>query len=87
MEKDKMIEKGMDPGSLKRIKRASGWGAARFAFTAVGVGLGIFLASLLESSGMDDDTAYPAMILVMGGIGLLLGTHYAKKQEKAEDNN
>lgn len=85
MEKDKMIEKGMDPGSLKRIKKSSGWGAARFAFTAVGVGLGLFLANILETNGMDGDTVYPAMILIMGGIGLLLGTHYAKKQEKSED--
>lgn len=87
LEKEKMIEKGMDPGSLKRIKKSSGWGAVRFAFTAVGVGLGIFFASFLESGGMDDDTAYPAMILMMGGIGLLVGTHYARKQEKAEDNH
>ena len=85
LEKEKMIEKGMDPGSLKRISGKSGWGAVRFAFTAMGVGLGIFLGSLLDNMGIDDDTAYPAMILVMGGLGLLLGTHYAKKREAEED--
>jgi len=84
LEKQKMIDKGMDPTDFMKVRKTSGWGAARFAFTAVGVGLGIFFASLLESSGMDDDTAYPAMILIMGGIGLLAGTHYAKKQEKNE---
>lgn len=87
LEKEKMIEKGMDPGNLKRIERSSGWGAVRFAFTAIGVGIGIVLASLLESSGMNDGIAFPAMILTMGGIGLFLGTHYAKKQEKSEEKD
>jgi len=85
LEKNKMIEKGMDPSSLMKSKRSSGWGAVRFAFTAIGIGIGIILAGWLDASSyMNDDIAYPAMILVMGGIGLLTGTHYAKTQERKE---
>ncbi|GAB3333937.1 hypothetical protein GCM10027429_14630 [Marivirga atlantica] len=81
-----MIEKGMDPTDFMKVKKSSGWGAVRFAFTAIGVGLGIFIATILRDSGMDEDTAFPAMILIMGGIGLLAGTHYAKKQENKESH-
>lgn len=84
LEKQQMIEKGMDPTDFMKVKKSSGWGAVRFAFTAIGVGLGIFIASVLDSWGMDDDTVYPAMILIMGGIGLFAGTHYSKNQERKE---
>lgn len=84
LEKVKMIENGIDPSNLKRIKNATGWGASRFAFTIIGVGLGIIIANILDTAGMEDDIAYPAMILVMGGIGLLVGTHYSKALEKKE---
>lgn len=84
LEKSKMIDKGLDPSTMKPAKSVPGWSAARFAFTAIGLGLGVLVASFLERSNMDGDVAYPAMLLIFGGLGLFAGTLYTKNQEKKE---
>jgi hypothetical protein len=58
-----------------------------FALLAIGIGLGIFLAGLLESNGMDDDVAYPAMIFIFAGLGLVAGFFVSRKIDKESEGN
>ena len=51
-----------------------------FAFLLMGVGLGTFLANLLETySNLDADAIYPALIFFMAGVGLYVGFTQTKK--------
>jgi uncharacterized membrane protein len=50
------------------------------ALLLIGVGLGIFLASILEYGlGVNEDVAYPGTIFLMAGIGLFVGFYHDKK--------
>jgi len=76
-----LIEKGADATLFKSGPGKNGFGivALNIAFLAIGIGVGILLASLLEMSGMDEDVAYGAMIFICGGIGLLAGFFASRK--------
>ncbi|HHL52832.1 MAG TPA: hypothetical protein ENJ39_05600 [Flammeovirgaceae bacterium] len=76
-----LIEKGMDAGKLK----ASGgcrFCSLKIALLAIGIGIGILLGNLLDINGLDEDVAYPAMIFIMGGIGLLSGYLIANRHAR-----
>jgi len=46
----------------------------------MGVGLGVFLANLLDTySSLDSDAVYPALIFFMAGVGLYVGFTQTKK--------
>ena len=82
-----LIEKGADATLFK-----SGPGKNVFvvvilniALLAIGIGIGVLLASFLEMSGMKDEVAYPAMIFVCGGLGLLAG-FFASRKFKDEEH-
>ena len=51
----------------------------------IGIGLGIFLAAALVNAGFDEDAAYPAMILLCGGLGLLLAHRMEQKANALKD--
>lgn len=72
-----LIEKGADASIFNIGKRAgSSWKVIiiNLAFLLMGIGLGVFIASLLDAySNLDSDAVYPALIFLMAGIGLYVG--------------
>ncbi|UAM98602.1 hypothetical protein K8354_01865 [Polaribacter litorisediminis] len=49
----------------------------------IGVGVGIFIASILHYSlGVDEEVAYPGTIFLMSGIGLFVGFNLTKQLDK-----
>lgn len=73
-----MIEKGIDPGSAKRIRNTS-W-ALRFGLLFIGAGLGLLCGYFLDSMSRMDEVAYFSMIFIFGGLGL--GTSYIIEEKK-----
>lgn len=50
----------------------------------MGIGVGIFLAGLLDQWGVDGDIAYPGTIFLMAGAGLFAGFRMTKDLDKQE---
>lgn len=72
-----LIEKGADASIFNIGKRTgSSWKVVvlNLAFLLMGIGLGVFLANLLDTyTNLDSDAVYPAMIFLMAGLGLYVG--------------
>lgn len=72
-----LIEKGADASIFNIGKRAgSSWKVIiiNLAFLLIGIGLGVFIASLLDTySSLDSEAVYPALIFLMAGLGLYVG--------------
>jgi len=82
-ERLKMIEHGMDPHSKSPKTRGKG---LKFALVAIGVGIGLLVGSVLDSSGIVyKEVAYCSMGFIFGGIGLLIGYIWEAKQLKEEE--
>jgi hypothetical protein len=73
-ERMSMIEKGVNPKDF--MKPASGpnvYGILKWALLLVGLGLGLFLGSILETyTAIPEEPAYFAAALFFGGMGLVL---------------
>lgn len=78
-----LIEKGADASIFNIGKRTgSSWKVVvlNIAFLLMGIGLGVFIANVLDTyTTLDDDAVYPAMIFLMAGIGLYVGFTQTKK--------
>jgi hypothetical protein len=49
----------------------------------MGIGLGVFIASLLDNyTTLDEDAVYPAVIFFMAGVGLFIGFNMTKNLDK-----
>jgi len=72
-----LIEKGADASIFNIGKRAgSSWKVIiiNLAFLLMGIGLGVFIATLLDSyTNLESDAVYPALIFLMAGLGLYAG--------------
>lgn len=84
-----LIEKGADASIFvkgRNSKTAPIWKVLllNLALLLMGIGLGIFIGSLLEAAGFDDDVAYPATIFFMAGISLFTGFTMTKRLEKED---
>lgn len=83
-----LIEKGADASIFVKGKRehtAPIWKVLilNLALLLMGIGLGTFIASLLDTySTLDNDAIYPAIIFFMAGIGLFIGFHMTKNLDK-----
>ena len=83
-----LIEKGAEASIFVKGKRehtAPIWKVLilNLALVAMGVGLGIFLATLLDSySTIESDGIYPAIIFFMAGVGLFIGFNMTKNLDK-----
>ena len=83
-----LIEKGADASIFVKGKRehtAPIWKVLilNLSLVAMGVGLGIFLAALLDNySTIEGDALYPAIIFFMAGVGLFVGFNLTKNLDK-----
>jgi hypothetical protein len=83
-ERMSLIEKGADPKLFESVKRTSTTGIMKWGMLLVGIGLGTFFAMLLVQSGMEEG-AYPAMICLFGGAGLLAAYKMDQKSNHLKD--
>lgn len=78
-----LIEKGADASIFNIGKRSgSSWKVIvlNLAFLLMGIGIGVFIANVLDTyTTLDDDAVYPAMIFLMAGVGLYVGFTQTKK--------
>ena len=81
-----LIEKGAD-ASLFATKKGNRMNyTLKFGMLAVGIGIGILVASLLETyTVMDEEVAYPSMIFLFGGMFLVANAMIEKKENKEEE--
>ena len=80
-----LIEKGADPKLFESVKKTSTGGILKWALLLVGIGIGIFLATLLVEAGMNETASYFAMICLFGGAGLLLAYRIEQKTNSLKD--
>ncbi|RMZ50582.1 hypothetical protein EB822_07480 [Flavobacteriaceae bacterium PRS1] len=79
-----LIEKGADASIFGKGQQHTApiWKVLvlNLAFLLIGVGLGVFIASLLDNyTSLDSDVVYPAVIFFMAGLGLYIGFTQTKK--------
>ena len=79
-----LIEKGADATIFGKGRQHAApiWKVLtlNLAFLFMGIGLGVFIASLLDNySSLDSDAVYPAVIFFMAGVGLYVGFTQTKK--------
>jgi hypothetical protein len=79
-----MIEKGVNPKDFMSGK-PNVYSLLKWALLLVGVGLGLFLGSLLETyTELSEEPAYFACALFFGGLGLAVAFIISKKADKKE---
>lgn len=77
-----MIEKGLTPPQ-KESTKVNPASALRWGCLFMGVGLGIFLANIIENMTENNTEAlYPALILFFGGLGLLISYYIQFKLDE-----
>ena len=78
-----LIEKGADASIFSRGNNTTPmWKVItlNLAFLLMGIGLGVFIATLLdEYTTLDSDGIYPALIFLFAGAGLYFGFTQARK--------
>ncbi|TBN03575.1 hypothetical protein EYD45_08635 [Hyunsoonleella flava] len=82
-----LIEKGADASIFVKGKTQTApiWKVLilNLALLLMGIGVGVFIASLLENyTTLDEDAVYPATIFLMAGIGLFIGFNMTKDLDK-----
>lgn len=81
-----LIEKGGDASIFFSGKKGSAGKMIllNLALLLICVGIAIFIGSILEEIGLDEDVAYPGSIFLMAGIGLLAGFFLTKKMDQED---
>ena len=82
-----LIEKGADASIFMKGKghTAPIWKVLilNFALLLMGIGLGIFVASLFDHyTTLDSDSVYPATIFLLAGVALFIGFKMTKNLDK-----
>ncbi|WP_037348658.1 DUF6249 domain-containing protein [Sediminibacter sp. Hel_I_10] len=83
-----LIEKGADASIFMKGRQHTApiWKVIilNLALLLMGIGIGVFLASLLDTyTTLDNEAVYPATIFFMAGLGLFVGFHMTKNLDKA----
>ena len=82
-ERMSMIEKGVNPKDFMTERRPNSYGIVKWALLLAGLGLGLFVGSILETySGIPEEPAYFASAFFFGGAGLFVAFLIAKKAEE-----
>ena len=77
-----MIEKGVNPKDFMNTSKSSVYGILKWALLLAGLGLGLFIGSLLETyTQIQEEPAYFASALFFGGLGLVIAFLISKKAE------
>ena len=80
-----LIERGADPSLFESVKKGNSHSILKWGMFLFGIGLGIVIAAIIVQSGMmSEDSAYPAMICVFGGLALI-GVHLFKSKQEKQD--
>src|SRR5210317_1669951 len=80
-----MIEKGVDPKDFLAKPKTNNHGIIKWALLLVGVGIGLFLGSVLETyTDIPEEPAYFACALLFGGLGLV-AAYLITKKDKTEE--
>lgn len=80
-----LIEKGADASLFQTKKTHRSNLTLKFGMLAVGIGIGILVASLIETyTVMDEEVAYPSMIFLFGGLFLVANAMIEKKDRIEE---
>jgi len=81
-----LIEKGAD-ASLWNVKRSNRTNyTLKIGMLAVGIGIGVLVASLLESyTTLDEEVAFPSMIFLFGGGFLIANAMIENKTREKEE--
>ena len=80
-----LIERGADPTLFESTKTANKGRTFKWGLFLVGIGLGIVAGYFISNGGgMDEDTAYPAMIFIFGGVSLILAYLWQRKEDEKE---
>jgi magnesium-transporting ATPase (P-type) len=82
-----MIEKGMDLSLLYKKAENSppvNFWVIKIGLLMVGIAIGVLVASMIANNLMDEDSAYPTMILLFGGLALLAS--YFVERKLRQDN-
>lgn len=82
-----MIEKGVSPKDFmtERSGKPNAYGILKWGLLLVGIGLGLFIGSLLETyTEIQEEPAYFAAALFFGGLGLVLAFLISKKADEKE---
>lgn len=82
-----LIEKGADASIFMRGRSLTApiWKVLilNLALLLMGIGIGVFIASILEQyTSLDEDAVYPATIFFMAGVGLFIGFNMTKNLDK-----
>jgi FtsH-binding integral membrane protein len=84
-EKMAMIEKGVDPKEFMAKPKTNNNGIIKWALLLVGVGIGLFLGSILDTyTDIPEEPAYFACALLFGGLGLVGAFLITRKIEPKE---
>lgn len=84
-----IIEKGLNPEDYKELYKRHAWtfsplSSLKWGLVALFVGAGLFLGSWLDQYMHLPDSVYPASMLVLGGLGLVIFYVIAAKKVKNE---
>lgn len=76
-----LIEKGADAKLFNSGPRKNTVSIVvlNIAFLAIAIGIGILLAKFFSEIGLEEKIAFPSMIFICGGIGLLTGFFVSRK--------
>ncbi len=76
-----LIEKGADASIFNLGKRGSSWKVVilNFAFLLMGIGLGTFIAALIDTYTNLEESAMVAVVFFIAGVGLYVGFMQTKK--------
>ena len=79
-----MIEKGVNPKDfMSGPSKPNPYGILKWALLLVGLGLGLFIGSMLETyTAIEEPPAYFAPALFFGGLGLVVAFLISKKAEE-----
>jgi len=77
-----LIEKGADASLFASKRNYKSNLTLKFGMLAVGIGVGILIASILETyTVLDEEVAYPSMIFLFGGLFLVANAMIEKKDQ------